>query len=100
MVGPAGCGKSECIKTFALAERERGKIVQVQTVFTKAYESDGLMGSWTTDQRKWKDGLIPGILRKMCLQNSSENFTPNVNPVMKILQLDGHVSAVFYTLFD
>ena len=44
MVGPPGCGKSECIKTFAVAERERGKTISVQTVFSKAVESDELMG--------------------------------------------------------
>ena len=44
VVGPAGCGKSECIKTFAVAERERGKTISVQTVFAKAVESEELMG--------------------------------------------------------
>ena len=44
VVGPAGCGKSECIKTFAVAERERGKTISVQTVFSKAVESEQLMG--------------------------------------------------------
>ena len=43
-MGPPGCGKSECIKTFAVAERARGKIISVQNVFTKAVESDELMG--------------------------------------------------------
>lgn len=46
VAGPAGCGKSECIKTFALAERERGKVINVQTVFTKSVESDELLGFW------------------------------------------------------
>lgn len=44
VVGPAGCGKSECIKTFAVAERERGKTISVQTVFSKAVESEELIG--------------------------------------------------------
>ena len=44
VVGPSGCGKSECIKTFAVAEKERGKIVNIQSVFTKAVESQELMG--------------------------------------------------------
>jgi len=44
VVGAPGCGKSECIKTFAVAERERGKIITVQTLFTKAVESEELMG--------------------------------------------------------
>ena len=44
VVGPPGCGKSECIKTFAVAEKERGKINNIQSVFTKAVESQELMG--------------------------------------------------------
>jgi dynein heavy chain len=44
VAGPAGCGKSECIKTFALAERERGKDVNIQSVYTKSYESHELLG--------------------------------------------------------
>ena len=44
VVGPPGCGKSECIKTFAVAEKERGKIINIQSVFTKAVESQELMG--------------------------------------------------------
>ena len=44
VAGPAACGKSECVKTFALAERERGKIINVQTIFTKSVESRELLG--------------------------------------------------------
>ena len=44
VAGPAGCGKSECVKTFALAERERGKTIDVQTIFTKSVESKELLG--------------------------------------------------------
>lgn len=51
MAGPAGCGKSECIKTFALAERERGKIVDVQSVYTKASESLELLGYFDESSR-------------------------------------------------
>ena len=44
VAGPAGCGKSECIKTFALAEKERGKTLDVQTIFTKSMDSKELLG--------------------------------------------------------
>ena len=44
VAGPPGCGKSEAIKTFAIAERERGKTVVVQSVFTKSVESAELLG--------------------------------------------------------
>ena len=46
VVGPPGCGKSECIKTFAVAERERGKYINVQSIFTKAVETGELFGSY------------------------------------------------------
>ena len=51
MVGPPGCGKSECIKTFAVAERERGKMINVQSVFTKAVESEELLGHFDVKTR-------------------------------------------------
>ena len=44
VAGPVGCGKSECIKTFALAERERGKSIAIQSIFTKSMESNELLG--------------------------------------------------------
>ena len=51
VVGPPACGKSECIKTFAIAERQRGKTVNVQSVFTKAVESEELLGHWDPKKR-------------------------------------------------
>ena len=114
VAGPAGCGKSECVKTFALAEKERGKILDVQTIFTKSMESRELLGhvnpankcvfylphfsfydSFCKNKlflREWKEGLLPGLLRRFCLQRAEENFDFTAKPVMKIIQLDGEVS--------
>ena len=44
MTGPPGCGKSECIKTFALAEKHRDTGVTIQSIFTKSVESHELLG--------------------------------------------------------
>ncbi|XP_052258855.1 uncharacterized protein LOC127863384 isoform X2 [Dreissena polymorpha] len=89
VVGPAGCGKSECIKTFAVAERERGKTISVQTVFSKAVESEELMGYFDPKTKEWKDGLFASLLRKFCVQPPNNNYSTKVKPVMKIMQLDG-----------
>ncbi|XP_053409232.1 uncharacterized protein LOC123561373 isoform X4 [Mercenaria mercenaria] len=89
VVGPAGCGKSECIKTFAVAERERGKTISVQTVFSKAVESEELMGYFDSKTKEWKDGLFASLLRKFCVQPPNSNYSYKAKPVMKIMQLDG-----------
>ena len=44
IAGPAGCGKSECIKTLVGAQREMGNIVTAQRIFTQAVESQELLG--------------------------------------------------------
>ena len=50
-MGPPGCGKSEAIKTFALAEKERGKTVDIQSLFNRALETDELFGYTDPDTR-------------------------------------------------
>ncbi|XP_069115919.1 uncharacterized protein [Argopecten irradians] len=93
VVGPPGCGKSECIKTFAVAERERGKTISVHTLFTKAVESEELMGYWDPKTKEWKDGLFASLLRKLCIQPPSMNYDFNSKPTMKIVQLDGEADV-------
>ena len=70
VAGPPGCGKSECIKTFAIAERERGKTINVQSVFTKSGESCELLGYYNAASKEWQQGLIPSILLRFS-QNSA-----------------------------
>nr|XP_022320176.1 dynein beta chain, flagellar outer arm-like isoform X6 [Crassostrea virginica] len=91
VVGPAGCGKSECIKTFGFSERERGKTIAVQTLFTKAVESEELMGYFHTKNGDWKDGLLTSLLRKLCIQPASTNYDLQTTQKMKVIQLDGEV---------
>lgn len=45
VTGPPGCGKSECIKTLMMAERETGKMVTAHRIFLQAVESVELLGS-------------------------------------------------------
>ncbi|KAL3885754.1 hypothetical protein ACJMK2_025795 [Sinanodonta woodiana] len=89
VVGPAGCGKSECIKTFAVAERERGKTISVQTVFSKAVESEELMGYPDPKTKEWKEGLFATLLRKFCVPLPAQSYAVKVKPLMKIMQVDG-----------
>ncbi|XP_076457719.1 uncharacterized protein LOC143291635 isoform X3 [Babylonia areolata] len=89
VVGPSGCGKSECIKTFAVAEKERGKVINIQSVFTKAVESQELMGYVDPKTKEWQEGLLTSLLRKFCIQPPNINYDINAKPTMKIMQLDG-----------
>ena len=93
VAGPAGCGKSECVKTFAVAEKERGKTLDVQTIFTKSMDSRELLGYHHPVTKEWKEGLLPALLRRFCLQQSKQNYDFNIKPIMKIMQLDGEVSG-------
>ncbi|GFS27875.1 dynein beta chain, flagellar outer arm [Elysia marginata] len=92
VVGPPGCGKSECIKTFAVAERERGKYINVQSIFTKAVETGELFGSYDIKTREWQDGLLTALLRKFCVTPPSSMDSDNKN-MMKIMQLDGECDS-------
>ncbi|MGH0150313.1 UNVERIFIED_CONTAM: hypothetical protein FKN15_050185 [Acipenser sinensis] len=95
IVGPAGCGKSECIRTYLQSVREKGTDMDVQTVFIRALESQQLLG--------WMDGLLPKLLRLywLGLPTASKEITGTV----KTVHLDGQVgwintififSAAFY----
>ncbi|ESO89556.1 hypothetical protein LOTGIDRAFT_75597, partial [Lottia gigantea] len=93
VVGPPGCGKSECIKTFAVAERERGKTITIQSVFTKAVESEELLGFVHPKTKEWKEGLLTSLLRKFCIPTNNGLPVIDMKPVMKIMQLDGEADG-------
>lgn len=46
VIGPCGCGKTECIKSVAAAHRQMGRIVRKDIVCTGALESFELMGCY------------------------------------------------------
>ncbi|XP_022099208.1 dynein beta chain, ciliary-like [Acanthaster planci] len=89
VVGPAGCGKSECIKTLVGAQREMGNVVSAQRIFTQAVESQELLGYSDPKTKEWRDGLFISLLRKLCLVHNTD-FTHS-RPVMKTLHLDGPI---------
>ncbi|XP_070202269.1 uncharacterized protein [Littorina saxatilis] len=104
VVGPPGCGKSECIKTFAVAEKERGKIINIQSVFTKAVESQELMGYVDTKSKEWQEGLLTSLLHKFCIVPTNIHYDILAKPTMKIMQLDGecdpHQMDLLYSILN
>ncbi|XP_078672103.1 uncharacterized protein LOC144911712 isoform X1 [Branchiostoma floridae x Branchiostoma belcheri] len=99
VTGPAGCGKSSCLQTFITAQRQMGKTVSAQTVFTRAMESEELFGFNDPVTREWHHGILPSLLRRYCMLHSSGDFLRS-KPVMKILQLDGDVDHSQIEMFD
>ncbi|XP_058857324.1 dynein beta chain, ciliary-like isoform X3 [Acipenser ruthenus] len=90
IVGPAGCGKSECIRTYLQSVREKGTDMDVQTVFIRALESQQLLG-YTDPESGWMDGLLPKLLRLywLGLPTASKEITGTV----KTVHLDGQIDA-------
>ncbi|XP_075119220.1 uncharacterized protein LOC142194092 [Leptodactylus fuscus] len=87
VIGPAGCGKTACIKMFMETLSMQGKIVKTDTVYTKALQSGHLLG-FINKSNGWNDGLLPQLLRTYS--------TPCVitdNKQMNILHLDGEVNG-------
>ncbi|XP_056412427.1 uncharacterized protein LOC130355786 isoform X2 [Hyla sarda] len=87
VTGPAGCGKTTCIKMFIEMLSMEGTIVKTDTVYTKALQSGHLLGS-RNKSTGWDDGLLPQLLRKYC-----KPCTVNSSKQMNILHLDGEVNG-------
>ncbi|XP_075707241.1 uncharacterized protein LOC142741794 [Rhinoderma darwinii] len=87
VTGPAGCGKTTCIKMFMETLFMQGKIVKTDTVYTKALQSGDLMG-FMNKSTGWNDGLLPQLLRTYCKPSSATD-----NKQMNILHLDGEVNG-------
>ncbi|XP_069470025.1 uncharacterized protein [Ambystoma mexicanum] len=85
LIGPAGCGKSECIKTYAETLRQTGRRANMHTVFIRALESRNLLGHMEPESG-WVDGLLPTLLRKYSYQHESE-----AKSNVKIMHLDGEI---------
>lgn len=93
VTGTAGCGKSEIIKTWALAERDRGKSVNIQSVFTKALpDPRQLLGFF--DKGVWQDGLLASLLRKVSSQIPPASEVDLLKrSSIEIVQLDGDMTT-------
>ncbi|XP_075053831.1 uncharacterized protein LOC142139871 [Mixophyes fleayi] len=87
VTGPAGCGKTTCIKTFLETLRGEGKKVRTDTVYTKALQSGHFLG-FMNKSTGWIDGLLPQLLRTYC-----QPCTIVDDNQMNILHLDGEVNG-------
>ncbi|XP_018424228.1 PREDICTED: dynein beta chain, flagellar outer arm-like [Nanorana parkeri] len=87
VTGPAGCGKTTCIKTFVEKLKDEGKKIKIDMVYTEALQSGQLLGFMNKSHR-WVDGLLPQLLRVYC-QPSTVTDHNQAN----ILHLDGEVNG-------
>ncbi|XP_040278224.1 dynein beta chain, flagellar outer arm-like [Bufo bufo] len=87
VTGPAGCGKTTCIKMFMETLSMQGKIVKADTVYTKALQTGHLLG-FINKVNGWNDGLLPQLLRTCC-----KPCTVTDTKQMSILHLDGEVNG-------
>ncbi|KAK7479590.1 hypothetical protein BaRGS_00029139 [Batillaria attramentaria] len=105
VVGPPGCGKSECIKTFAVAERDEGRSSTFRASSPKPWSPPSSWDTLTPKQsREWQEGLLTSLLRKFCIQPTNVNYDFMAKPTMKIMQLDGecdpHQMELLYTILN
>ncbi|KAM8977325.1 uncharacterized protein RCH25_043181 [Pelodytes ibericus] len=85
IIGPPGCGKTNCIKTYMETLREEKRVV-TDTVFINALQSGQLLGCMDEDLR-WIDGLLAKLLRTYCQQSETDNGNQ-----VNILHLDGEMN--------
>eukprot|EP01065_Artemidia_motanka_P030559 TRINITY_DN365_c0_g2_i2.p1 TRINITY_DN365_c0_g2~~TRINITY_DN365_c0_g2_i2.p1 ORF type:complete len:4684 (+),score=1932.48 TRINITY_DN365_c0_g2_i2:111-14162(+) len=86
VMGPAGCGKSECWKTLARAFRMMGDKCDFKVMNPKAVTSDELYGYIHPQSREWKDGLLSNIFRDYAELSQTNSHS-------KWLVLDGIIDA-------
>ena len=86
VMGPAGCGKSECWKTLSKALRITGNNCDYKVMNPKAVTSDELYGYVHPQSREWKDGLLSNLFREYAEQSQTKDNS-------KWLVLDGIIDA-------
>jgi dynein heavy chain len=86
IMGPAGSGKSQCLRTLKEARdlREPSMITRVVDLNPKAVKTDELYGYISMATREWKDGLLSNIMRNL-------SSIPDDKP--KWIHLDGDLDA-------
>ncbi|XP_075192459.1 uncharacterized protein LOC142291659 [Anomaloglossus baeobatrachus] len=87
VTGPAGCGKTTCIKMFMETLSIQGKLIKTDTVYTQALQPGHLLG-FLNKSTGWNDGLLPQLLRTYC-----RPCTIADNAQTNILHLDGEVNG-------
>ena len=84
LIGPAGCGKSELIKTLSKAENIFGEKSTINVLNPKSVTRNELYGYIHPSTREWKDGLLSQIFRDLAnTQNVKHEY----------LVLDGDIDA-------
>eukprot|EP01059_Diplonema_ambulator_P035162 TRINITY_DN8181_c0_g2_i3.p1 TRINITY_DN8181_c0_g2~~TRINITY_DN8181_c0_g2_i3.p1 ORF type:complete len:4166 (+),score=1836.14 TRINITY_DN8181_c0_g2_i3:116-12613(+) len=86
VMGPAGCGKSQCWMTLARAFRILGDPCDYKVMNPKAVTSDELYGYIHPQTREWKDGLLSNVFRDYAELSQTKTNS-------KWLVLDGIIDA-------
>ena len=84
VLGPAGCGKSEMIRTLAKAQNLFGEKATINVLNPKSVTRNELYGYIHPSTREWKDGLLSQIFRDL-----ANTFTCK----SEYLVLDGDIDA-------
>ncbi len=92
IMGPAGAGKSQCLKTLQEARnaRDPGMPTKVVDLNPKAVKTEELYGYISLATREWHDGLLSSIMRTL-------SQIPDEKP--KWMKLDGefHVEMLLFS---
>ncbi|KAJ9460839.1 Dynein beta chain [Diplonema papillatum] len=86
VMGPAGCGKSQCWQTLARAFKILGNNTDYRVMNPKAVTSDELYGYIHPQTREWKDGLLSNVFREFAEQSQTKENS-------KWIVLDGIIDA-------
>eukprot|EP00961_Rhodomonas_salina_P210442 2841340-Rhodomonas_salina.1 len=84
VLGPAGCGKSEMIKTLAKAQNLFGERATIASLNPKSVTRNELYGYIHPATREWKDGLLSQIFRDLANTTTFKS---------EYLVLDGDIDA-------
>ena len=85
VLGPAGCGKSECIKTLCRFNNDAKERTTSLAMNPKSVSRNELFGYYDSDMQ-WKDGMFSHVFREMATSTSWAH---------QYLVLDGDVDALW-----
>eukprot|EP00759_Apiculatamorpha_spiralis_P055577 PhF_6_TR7845/c0_g1_i1/m.11422/K10408/DNAH; dynein heavy chain, axonemal len=87
ILGPTGCGKTQCWKTLQLALHKMGDKCQYSIVDPKAITSNELYGYYHPVSKEWRDGILSSIFRDY------EQETKKKKENSRWMVLDGIIDA-------
>eukprot|EP00736_Rhodelphis_marinus_P005351 Rmarinus@m.11280 len=73
ILGPTGCGKSECWQTLLSALRALGHVTHVSDMEPKAVKPEQLYGYVHPITREWQDGLFSRTMREYAQMSGKED---------------------------